>query len=185
SGETAKLVSARSAIWKRNSIIKRNAKSLGRPARPHSDVAVTSRLVPHDPMTRRLTLATLVNTFGNGLFMTTSALVFTRSVGLAVGQVGLGLTIAGCFGVAATVPAGHLADRWDPRKLFVVLALIEAAGLLSYSRVHSMATFLPAVCLVAVVDRASSTIRNTLIAVALPPPNRPSPPRSLRPLTTP
>lgn len=144
---------------------------------------MTSRLVPHDPMTRRLTLATLVNTFGNGLFMTTSALFFTRSVGLSVGQVGLGMTIAGGFGVAATVPAGHLADRWDPRKLFVVLALIEAAGMLSYSRVHSMATFLPAVCLVAVVDRASSTIRNTLIAVALPPDKRSSTRAYLRAVT--
>jgi hypothetical protein len=126
------------------------------------------RLVPTDPLVRRLALSTLVNRFGSGLFMTTSALFFTRSVGLSVGQVGLGLTIAGGCGVAASIPAGHAADRWDPRKLFVVLAVIEAAGMLSYTRVHSMETFLPAICLVAVVDQASSAVRNTLIAVGLP-----------------
>jgi MFS family permease len=126
------------------------------------------RLVPTDPLVRRLALSTLVNRFGSGLFMTTSALFFTRSVGLSVGQVGVGLTIAGACGVAASIPAGHAADRWDPRKLFVVLAVIEAAGMLSYARVHSMATFLPVICVVAIVDQASSAVRNTLIAVGLP-----------------
>jgi MFS family permease len=126
------------------------------------------RLVPTDPLVRRLALSTLVNRFGSGLFMTTSALFFTRSAGLSVGQVGIGLTIAGACGVAASIPAGHAADRWDPRKLVVVLALIEAAGMLSYVRVHSMATFLPAICLVAIVDQSGNAIRNTLIAVGLP-----------------
>ena len=86
------------------------------------------RFVPDDALTRRLAMATLVNTFGNGLFMTISALFFTRSVGLSVTQVGLGLTIAGCFGVAAGVPAGHAADRFGARGLCVALVLIEAPG---------------------------------------------------------
>lgn len=126
------------------------------------------RLVPTDPLVRRLALSTLVNRFGSGMFMTTSALFFTRSAGLSVGQVGVGLTIAGACAVAVSVPAGHAADRWDPRKLIMMLAVIEAAGMLSYARVHSMATFLPAICLVAIVDQASNAVRNTLIAVGLP-----------------
>jgi len=40
--------------------------------------------------------------------------------------------------------------------------------MLSYVRVHSMATFLPAICLVAIVDQSGNAIRNTLIAVGLP-----------------
>jgi hypothetical protein len=44
--------------------------------------------------------------------------------------------------------------------------------MLGYTRVHSMLTFLPAVCLVGLVDRASSTVRATLIAVSLPPARR-------------
>jgi MFS family permease len=130
------------------------------------------RLVPTDPLVRRLALSTLINRFGSGLFMTTSALFFTRSAGLSVGQVGLGLTIAGGCGVAASIPAGHAADRFDPRKLFVVLAVIEAAGMLSYTRVHSVVTFLPAIAVVAIVDQSSSAVRNTLIAVGLSPERR-------------
>ncbi len=142
-----------------------------------------SRFVPHDAMTRRLALATLVNTFGNGLFMTISALFFTRSVGLSVTQVGLGLTIGGCFGVVAGVPAGHAADRFGARRLFVVLILTEALGMIAYTQVHSMATFLPAVCVVAFVDRASSAVRNTVIAVALPADKRASTRAYLRVVT--
>lgn len=125
-------------------------------------------LVPHDPLIRRLALSALVDRFGNGLFMTTSALFFTRSAGLSVGQVGLGLTIAGGCGVAATIPAGHAADRWDPRRLIVVFALIDALGMMSYAAVHSMWVFLPVVCISEAAMQASSTVRNTLIAVALP-----------------
>jgi hypothetical protein len=126
------------------------------------------RIVPDDPLTRQLALATLVNRFGTGLFMTISALYFTRIVGLSVTQVGLGLTIAGGFGVAAGVPAGHAADRCGARPLLVTLVLVETAGLVAYTRVHSMTTFLPTVCIVAFVDQAGNTVRNTLIAVAVP-----------------
>lgn len=140
-------------------------------------------LVPSDPLVRRLAGSALVDRFGNGLFMTTSALFFTRSVGLSVGQVGLGLTIAGGCGVAATVPAGHAADRWDPRRLFVGLALIEAAGMVSYAGVHAMWSFLLVACLVEAAMQASSTVRNTLIAVALPPEQRASTRAFLRVVT--
>ena len=126
------------------------------------------RLLPSDPMARRLALATLVNRFGTGLFMTISALYFTRIVGLSVTQVGLGLTVAGGFGVAAGVPAGHAVDRFGARRLLPSLVLVEAVGLVAYTQVHSMATFLPVLCLVAFVDQASNTVRNTVIAVAVP-----------------
>jgi MFS family permease len=140
-------------------------------------------LVPHDPMTRRLALSALVDRIGNGLFMTTSALFFTRSVGLSVGQVGLGLTIAGGCGVAASVPAGHAADRWSPPRLIVGLALLEAAGMLAYTRVHSMWTFLVVACLVAAAGQASVSVRNTLIAVAVPSERRASTRAYLRAVT--
>lgn len=130
------------------------------------------RHVSGDPLVRRLTAATLVNTFGNGLFMTISALFFTRSVGLSATQVGLGLTLAGGFGILAGIPAGHLADHMNPRRLLVVLLLLEAAAMATYTQVHSMATFVPAVCAVAVLDRSGSAVRYALIAIALPPEQR-------------
>ena len=47
-------------------------------------------IVPADRPTRLLAAATLVNTFGNGLFFTVSVVYFTRIVGLSAHQLGWG-----------------------------------------------------------------------------------------------
>jgi MFS family permease len=129
---------------------------------------LAAAVLPADRVTRWLAAQTLVNTFGNGLFFTASAVFFTRSVGLSAGQVGLGLTIAGTCGVAASIPLGHLADRVGARRLQVVLSLVEAVGLLSYLVVHSFLPFLLAACAVTVLDRGSSAVRAAMFAVVLP-----------------
>ena len=56
-----------------------------------------------------LAAATLINTFGNGVLMTTFALYFTRVVGLRPTQVGLALPAGALAGLLVQVPAGHLA----------------------------------------------------------------------------
>jgi MFS family permease len=126
------------------------------------------RLLHPDPVVRRLSWMVLVNTVGNGLFMTVSALYFTRVAGLGVGQVGVGLTVAGLCGVAASIPAGRAADRWGSRPVLVVLNVAEAAGMASYVLVHSFAVFMAVVCAETAVDRAAAAVRNALYAEALP-----------------
>lgn len=133
---------------------------------------LAAAVVPPDRVTRWLAVQTLVNTFGNGLFFTASAVFFTRSVGLSAGQVGLGLTVAGACGVAAGIPLGHLADRVGARRLMVLLSLGEAAGLLAYLRVHSFLPFLLVACVVTALDRGGSAVRGALFAVVLPPDTR-------------
>jgi MFS family permease len=133
---------------------------------------LASAVVPADRVTRWLAVQTLVNTFGNGLFFTASAVFFTRSVGLSAGQVGLGLTIAGACGVAAGIPLGHLADRVGARRLLVVLSLAEAIGLVVYLRVHSFLPFVLVACVVTALDRGGSAVRGALFAVVLAPETR-------------
>jgi MFS family permease len=133
---------------------------------------LASAVVPADRVTRWLAVQTLVNTFGNGLFFTASAVFFTRSVGLSAGQVGLGLTIAGACGVAAGIPLGHLADRVGARRLLVVLSLAEAVGLVAYLRVHSFLPFVLVACVVTALDRGGSAVRGALFAVVLAPETR-------------
>jgi len=67
------------------------------------------RLVPQEPAVRNMALATLVNTTGNGIFFTLSALYFTPIVGFSVVEVGTGLSIAAGVAIFAGVPLGHLA----------------------------------------------------------------------------
>lgn len=125
-------------------------------------------LLPADRVTRRLAVLTLVNTVGNGLFMTTSAVFFTRSVGLSAAQVGLGLTVAGACGVAAGVPLGHLADRVGARRLLTLLYLAQAAGMLCYALAGSFAAFLAVACAATTLDAGGRAVRNALLATALP-----------------
>ncbi len=127
-----------------------------------------ARLLPADPVLRRLSAMTSVNALGNGLFFALSALYFTQFVGLGVARVGFGLTLAGACGVAASVPAGRAADRWGSRRTLIVLNVAEAAGMACYTLIRGYAAFLVLACLVTVVDRSVATTRNVLYADVLP-----------------
>ena len=105
-------------------------------------------LVPDRGPRRVYGLATLVNTVGFGLIMTSSVLYFTRIVHLSTRQVGLGLTVAGLIGLAASVPIGDLADRHDPRQVVRMTMLVQCLATFGYLIIHSFIGFL----VVATVD---------------------------------
>lgn len=130
------------------------------------------RVIPEEPALRRLAAVTVVNTFGNGLFMTLGALYLTRMVGLSVAQVGLGLTVAGGLGVVGGIPFGQLADRVGHLRLLIVLVLAEAVGTACVTLIDSFATLLVVAGLTTLADRASSAVRNGLYAVVLSPERR-------------
>ena len=125
------------------------------------------RLLHPDPVVRRLAWMTLVNAFGNGLFMTVGVLFFTRVLHFGTGQVGFGLTLAGLCGVLASIPAGRAADRWGSRRVLLVLVIAEAVGMAGYAVVHGYVAFVLLACAVTAVDRASSAVRNALYAQVL------------------
>lgn len=117
---------------------------------------------------RILAIASLVNTLGNGLFYTASALFLTRSVGLSVHQVGLGLTVAGAVGLIANVPAGRIAELYGPREVLVVATVLAGVFMALYGAVHSFTSFLLIACGELISTNASSAVRNGLIATAVP-----------------
>jgi predicted MFS family arabinose efflux permease len=129
-------------------------------------------LVPPSGPLRLLATATLVNTVGNGLFFTSAALFYTRSVGLTPGQVGLGLTIAGLLGLLVGIPSGHLADLRGAREVLVVVLVLEAAAMASFSLVHGFAGFLLASIAYVCLDKSSNAVRQGLIATAFAPEDR-------------
>ncbi|MEV6286556.1 MFS transporter [Kribbella sp. NPDC051770] len=121
-------------------------------------------VIPEPGPLRYLALATLLSRVGNGLLMTVSVLYFTRIVGLSIAEVGLGLTVAGLFGLLSAVPLGHLADRRGPRGLFVVLSISVAALSLAYLAVDAFWQFLVVAIVVTVLDRGAGAVRAALIA---------------------
>ncbi|MEP6695866.1 MAG: MFS transporter [Pseudonocardiales bacterium] len=123
-----------------------------------------SRLLPEPGPGRLLAWSTFADSIGFGLWVTGSAIFFTRSVGLSAGQVGVGLSIAGFLGFAASVPFGHLADRRGAREVAVALAVLNAVLFAGFALVHSFPAFVVAVSLVAVVGSGSHAVRNALLA---------------------
>jgi MFS family permease len=126
--------------------------------------AWAARLTPPSPIGRQLVVISLVDSVGTGLFLSSSALYFTKIVGLSDGQVGLGLGIAGLVAFLATVPVGLLADRLGPRATLVILQLWRAAGFTGYVFVHSVGPYVIVAALIAMADRTSSPVLQALAA---------------------
>ncbi|MFD7611851.1 MFS transporter [Streptomyces sp. NPDC059828] len=121
-------------------------------------------LPPAGPAARRLALAQLVSSLGDGAFYTTSALYFSHVVGLSPARIGLGLTLAWAFGAAVGVPLGRLADRRGPRGTAVLLALAAGAAIGAFLVARSFGPFLVAACCYAAAVSGLAAARQALLA---------------------
>ncbi|MFC0623875.1 MFS transporter [Kribbella deserti] len=124
----------------------------------------TAGLLPPAGHARGLALAQLANAIGDGAFLVTSALFFTRVVGLSAGQVGLGLTIAWALGFLTGVPLGHLADRRGPRGTAILLAVLTATAVGAFLFVRSFPLFVLAAIVYATAQTGLAAARQALLA---------------------
>jgi MFS family permease len=99
------------------------------------------RLLPDDPVARRLSLQSILYALGDGVFTTGNAVYFTQIVGLSAAQVGLGLSVTGVVALALSVPMGRLSDRYGARRMWAVGAGLEALLYVSYPLVHGFGAF--------------------------------------------
>ncbi len=120
--------------------------------------------IPKESTIRILSLATLINTFGNGLFMTIEVIYFTLYVGLTPAQVGLGLSLGGAVSLLFNIPAGHLADRLGPRDITAIAYAGEGLALASFVFIHSFLPFLVLSLVIGAVGATGQTLRMATIA---------------------
>src|ERR1044072_8959653 len=92
----------------------------------HSPTALVRRALGPTPLVRRLSAQSVLSAFGDGVFLTGSAVFFTQIVGLSAAQVGLGLTISGIATFLVAVPLGKLSDRYGAKRVWALSSLIEA-----------------------------------------------------------
>ena len=121
-------------------------------------------LLPPDRPGRILAGSTFVSAVGFGAFAASSAIFFTRSVGLSAAEVGAGLATAGAVGLLGPLLVGRIADRVGAREVFVVLCALQAALFVAYALVHSFLVFAVVACAFGLVERSAGAVRNAVIA---------------------
>jgi MFS family permease len=113
-----------------------------------------SGLVPEDSLTRKLSLQSILFAVGEGTFLTGSAVFFTQIVGLSAAQVGVGLTTAGVASFFVAVPAGKLADRIGPRRMWAIGAFLTAALYAVWPLITGFVAFLAMMVVLELVSTA-------------------------------
>ncbi|HEX5089802.1 MAG TPA: MFS transporter [Nocardioides sp.] len=121
-------------------------------------------LLPSDHVERALTLSTTTAALSTGLFYTVSALYFTRVVGLAAATVGLGLTVAGGVGVAASFAGGYAADRVGADRLQLWGNAVQGLAFLAYVLAGSALAFTLVACVAVGARSLQSTAKATVQA---------------------
>jgi len=122
--------------------------------------------------TKRLALAQLISSVGDGAYYVGSALYFTLIVGLSPAQVGLGLTVGWAVGSVAGVALGQVADRRGPKGTTVFLGLGTAASVTAFLFVGSVVAFVIAACVYACFQCGLGAARQALLAGLIDPAER-------------
>ncbi len=120
---------------------------------------------PDDPHQRLLTLSTIVNTIGMGMFLSAGTIFLIRSAGLSPTTAGVGLTVGSLFGFGAGVLIGDQADRRGSREVVIGSMIIEAVASVSLLAVHQLWPLL-IIAAVAAIGRAGTvSARGAMIGV--------------------
>ncbi|MEU0397278.1 MFS transporter [Streptomyces sp. NPDC006208] len=119
-------------------------------------------LVPAPGAERRMGVLTLAQSLGTGLFLTSGAIFFTRTVGLSAESVSVAMSVAGLCGFLATVPGGKVADRFGARRPLAASYFLLAVLFVGYAFVDGIATFAAIACAIAVCETVGSPLRAAL-----------------------
>ncbi|MCW2931580.1 MAG: putative rane protein [Actinomycetia bacterium] len=115
------------------------------------------------PVERRYLSMRILNSFGDGLFLTGSIIYFTRVAGLSATQIGLGLSAAGVVGFAATGLLGFLSDRYGPRRVLIVFNVLQCLAFIAYSQARSFWVFTLIACVISALDFGKSPASAALV----------------------
>jgi MFS family permease len=118
-----------------------------------------SSLIPDTQLARKLSLQSILFAIGEGLFLTGSAVFFTKIVGLTAFQVGVGITVGEAASFLVAVPLGKVADRIGPRRMWAIGAFGAAALYAVWPFVDGFTMFLAMMVALQIVETAGHSGR--------------------------
>lgn len=134
----------------------------GAPAREAGEQTKTG------PAVRPLAVSYVVSYVGDGIFYVVAALYFTRIVGLDPIHYGAALTASWTVAMALSVPAGHLADRFEARTVTVAMLCTSGLALGVYLLRPNLIVFCVVACFLATATEGANSARSALIARIFP-----------------
>jgi MFS family permease len=121
------------------------------------------KVLPDSKSLQIMSLSTIINTFGNGLFFTIEIIFLTRSVGLSPHQVGFGFTIAALIAFPMSIPAGHFAHRINIRNWVTISQSFQGLVAAAFIFIHTFWVFLVLTIIVEITVAVTQTLRMVLI----------------------
>ncbi|OLR94648.1 MFS transporter [Actinokineospora bangkokensis] len=119
--------------------------------------------LPESPGVRLLLVVSFIDAVGTGMFLTGSALFFTRGLGLSAGEVGFGLSLASLVGFACSVPVGKLSDRIGAQRALVALQVWRGLCFVAYPFADNYTLFLVVACLAGTGEWAAPPVVQSLV----------------------
>ena len=118
----------------------------------------------NDKSVRAISLSTLIDRFGNGLFSTIEVIYFTLIIGLSPLEVAAALGIGGAASLLFTVPSGELADRFGAKRVMIGAPVLEAFALLALIFVQSFWWLVLVNVVVAILSTTAHVASSTVIS---------------------
>lgn len=130
--------------------------------------SLITQLRPPNVLAGRLAIQSLLFAVGDGAFYTASAVFFVQIVGLTAPQVGVGITVGLVASFLVAVPAGKLADRIGPQRMWVIGAAGTASMFLVWPFINDFAPFLAMSVVLEVVRTAGDSGRGAYVLDVVP-----------------
>lgn len=123
--------------------------------------------LPPGPNAKRLLVVGLVDSVGNGAYVSTSVVLFSVVLHLSATQIALGLALGGLTGLICTVPWGVMADRIGVRPVLLSIYMWRAVGNASFIFVHSFPAYLAVVAFLGIGEQGSPPVLLAFITSAM------------------
>ncbi len=134
--------------------------------------ALRNYATPPSSLAGRLSVQSLLFATGEGAFLAGSAVYFGVILGLSLGQVGVGLTAAAAASFLVAVPAGKLVDRFGPKRMWSLSALLQAASFLAWPFIDSFPQFIALAVVMEVTGSLGGAAHGAYVLDVLPPGER-------------